>query len=168
MKKIVLPSLFLFLIFACACEGEKGTLTTFILIRHAEKGDDGTDDPDLKAEGEARAKRLAFMLKDTPLSAIYSTHFKRTINTVKPISEIKNIDVQPYDAHKPEVIEKMVQQHRGGTVLMSGHSNNIPWTANLLLGENAYEDYPETEYGILLIVTVADMGRVTGVTRLNY
>jgi hypothetical protein len=65
------------------------------------------------------------------------------------------------------VIEDMVNKHRGGTVLISGHSNTTPWTANLLVGNEVYKDYAESEYGIILIITVTRMGRAA-VTRVNY
>ena len=154
-----------FLVSSCG-EKESG-ITTFILIRHAEKGDDGTQDPDLKAEGNARAEKLASMLKDTHLAAIYSTNYKRTKNTVKLIAQMKDLEIQTYEAHNPEVIEKMIEQHRGEIVLVSGHTNTTPWTANLLLGKEMYDEYDESEYGIILIVGVAEMGTGT-VTRMNY
>ena len=55
---------------------QKNTLTTFILVRHAEKVMDGTKDPELKPEGTERAARLSIMLSTTPVDAIYSTNFK--------------------------------------------------------------------------------------------
>lgn len=167
MKHIGTP-LLLVLLLNAACAQNKDEITTFILVRHAEKADDGTDNPGLTEQGQARAEKLAEMFKDTPLSAIYATNFKRTQNTVKPIAEIQNLDVQPYEAMKPEVVKEMIEKHRGGTVLVSGHSNTTPWTANLLMGEEVLKDYPESEYGILLILAVADNGRVASITRVNY
>jgi 2,3-bisphosphoglycerate-dependent phosphoglycerate mutase len=161
----LLPILFLL---AHACDNDRSEVTTFILVRHAEKGNDGTDDPDLTAEGEARARRLAFMLKDTPLKGIYSTNFRRTRSTAQPIAEVKNLDVKLYEAYQPEVIAKMVQEHRGETVLIAGHSDTIPWTANLLLGKDMFEDYSEGQYGILLIISVGETNDGSTVTRLNY
>ncbi|MEX2234300.1 MAG: hypothetical protein WD824_19200 [Cyclobacteriaceae bacterium] len=46
--------LFALFFLASACTEKDSGITTFILIRHAEKGDDGTRDPDLKAEGNER------------------------------------------------------------------------------------------------------------------
>lgn len=167
MKKIFVYFLLsvLFLLPGCS---SKEQLTTFILVRHAEKANDGTEDPPLNADGEARAKRLAYILKDTPLEAIYTTHFRRTRDTVRPIAETQNVQVQLYEAFKPELILRMVEQHKGGTVLVAGHSNNIPWTANLLLGRDVFEDYEESEYGVMLIVSVGRTNNLSSVTRLNY
>jgi 2,3-bisphosphoglycerate-dependent phosphoglycerate mutase len=160
-------SLTILLLLLTACAPDNLSPTTFILVRHAEKGDDGTQDPDLKAEGVARAKELAHMLKDTPLAGIYSTDFKRTRNTVAPIADASGVAVQLYEAYEPDAIQKMIDDHRGGTVLISGHSNNIPWTANLLLGDETFKDYPESEYAILLVVTATEIGKAS-VVRLNY
>lgn len=156
------------LLFVSGCAGDSGELTTFILIRHAEKGNDGTEDPDLTEQGIARAEKLSAMLQNTPIAAIYATNYKRTRNTVAPLAKIHDTKVQPYETFKPEVIEDMLEKHRGGTVLISGHSNTTPWTANLLTGTETYKDYAESEYGIILIVTVIGVGKGASVTRINY
>ena len=169
MKKKTAPWLFViaFLVMA-GCEEKPGDVTTFILVRHAEKVNDGTEDPDLTSEGASRAMRLAFMLRDTPLQAIYSTGFRRTQETAKPIADMKNMEVHRYEANKPEEISRMLQQHKGGIVLVTGHSNNIPWTANLLLGREMFKDYPESQYGTILIVSVGKTNDGSTVVRLNY
>ncbi len=155
------------LISAGCVEGES-KITTFILLRHAEKGNDGTEDPDLKPQGIERATRLTQILKDTQIDGIYSTNFKRTLNTVKPLGDAKNIEVQRYESFKGEEIEKILKTHNGGTVVISGHSDNIPWIANLLIGKEEFKNYGDAEYGILLIVSVLEKGKVAKVTRLNY
>jgi phosphohistidine phosphatase SixA len=165
MKTLNIFLLLLLTLSSCTPGGE---VTTFILVRHAEKGDDGTKDPDLRAEGMARANRLAFMLKDTPLKAIYSTNFRRTRNTVAPIADVQNLEVQLYEPYKIDDIRKMYVLNHGGTVLVCGHANNLPWTANMLLGKETYDDFQEDEYGTVLIVAVVEMGKEASVTRVNY
>lgn len=154
------------LLFAACSVGDK-EITTFILVRHAEKADDGTDDPPLTLQGEARAKRLANLFEDASLNALYSTHYKRTRLTAEPLSATKNLEVQTYEAFKPEAIAEMLERHRGGVVFVTGHSNNIPWTANLLLGNNAFADYDESQYSIILVVSVVEIGNGS-VLRLVY
>lgn len=143
-------------------------VTTFILVRHAEKADDGTDDPGLRPQGEGRANRLAYMLKDVSFDGIYSTDFKRTRNTVAPIADVANVEVQLYEPKKLEDIQKMYVRHHGGTVLVCGHADNIPWTANQLTGKETYKDYADDEYGVILIVSVTEMGKGASVVRVNY
>ena len=70
MKKIIL-----FFLLAIGTMGfAQQTITTFILTRHAEKGDDGTKDPDLTQAGNERAQSLVRLLKNTKVDAIYSTN----------------------------------------------------------------------------------------------
>jgi phosphohistidine phosphatase SixA len=127
----------LFLILGCS---RPTPPTTFILLRHAEKASDGTEDPDLKAEGAERAQRLAELLKYTQVDGIYTTNFKRTRQTVEPLADVKKLEVQPYEAFKADEIEKMLHKHGGGTIVICGHTNNIPWTANLLMGREEFEE----------------------------
>jgi 2,3-bisphosphoglycerate-dependent phosphoglycerate mutase len=168
MKKAVYCWLVFSLIIGGSCEEQAGDLTTFILVRHAEKADDGTNDPDLTREGEGRALKLAFMLKDTEIDAVYSTDYRRTKNTAKPLAEMQDLDVQQYEPNKPEEILRIIDQHKGKTVLMVGHSNTIPWTANLLLGKKVYDDFKESEYGIMLIVSVGKTNKGGKGMRMNY
>jgi broad specificity phosphatase PhoE len=144
------------------------SLTTFILVRHAEKADDGTKDPPLLPVGSDRAEQLRSMLSKVSVDAIYTTSFKRTRQTVQPLAEAKKIEVRTYEAFSADEIEKMLRAHRGGTVVICGHSNNIPWTANLLLGSEQFKDYAENEYENMLIVSVAEKGKVASVTCLVF
>src|SRR6187549_387618 len=147
---------------------QKSTITTFILVRHAEKVADGSKDPELKPEGIERATRLAVMLNQTKIDAIYSTDFKRTKNTVLPYATAKNLSVNTYEAFKEAEIENMLKKHAGGTVLISGHSNNIPWIANRLLGKEEYGDFADDDYGNIFIISVVEKGNVVKITQLRY
>lgn len=152
----------------CASVQAQTTITTFILVRHAEKASDGSDDPDLRAEGVERAGRLITLLEKTKLDAIYSTSFKRTRNTVTPLAEANHLRVGVYEAFKSAPIEQMLKDHSGGTVVVCGHSNNIPWIANLLTGDKQIPDYEDGDYGNVLIVSVLSPGKVSKITWLRY
>ncbi len=165
MKNILL--ILALAIFTFTVTAQKNTITTFILVRHAEKGSDGTKDPDLKPEGIERAARLSVMLNNIPVDAIYSTNFKRTKNTVLPFASTKGLSVKMYEAFKEEEIDSMLKKHSGGTVLISGHSNNIPWIANLLIGKQEYSDFND-DYGNIFIVSVVEKGKLAKVTLLRY
>jgi len=143
-------------------------ITTFILVRHAEKANDGTNDPDLEEKGIARANHLVDILGKTSVDAIYSTAFKRTRNTVAPLAKAKGIEVAGYEAFKVEEIEKMLKKHAGGTVVICGHSNNIPWIANLLTGKEQYKDFEDSDYKNFIVVSVLKKGKVSNVTWLTY
>ena len=166
MRKFIL--LCAVILFTASCSDAPKKITTFVLLRHAEKGNDGTDDPDLTPEGVERATRLVQILGKTSIDAIYSTAFKRTRNTVAPLAAAKGLSVQPYKSFEAEEIETMLKKHAGGTVVISGHSDNIPWTANLLIGKEEYKDYEDSDYKNFLIVSVVEKGKVAKVTWLSY
>ncbi|MBL7856809.1 MAG: histidine phosphatase family protein [Cyclobacteriaceae bacterium] len=151
-----------------ACAQHPETITTFILIRHAEKASDGTDDPDLKPEGVLRANKLVDMFSDTPIAAIYSTNFKRTKNSVRPLAQAKEILIEEYEAFQADPIDAMLARHAGETILICGHSNNIPWIANLLIGTEQYSDFQDTEYNTMLIVSVVHIGKLATSVQLKY
>lgn len=161
MRAIVL-CFFFFASLQCA-----GQTTIFILFRHAEKMQDGTKDPDLSAAGQERATRLAALLKETKVDAIYTTPFRRTTSTVAPLSTAKGITPVNYEAMKPGPIDEMLKKHGGGTILVCGHSNSIPWTANYLTGKKDIADFADDEYGNILIVEVTELGKGK-VVRLVY
>ncbi len=129
--------------------------TTLILVRHAEKMSD-SDDPGLTQQGELRAKKLYEMVLMADISAIYSTDYTRTKETVKKVSEGVNVPVGIYTpAPDREETERWIEKHSGETVLVSGHSNTIPTIANNLLGYTHFEDvFDESDYENLLIITV--------------
>jgi phosphohistidine phosphatase SixA len=141
--------------------------TTFILLRHAEKVADGSKNPLLTEEGKKRADRLVLLLQQTSVQAIYSTHFTRTRETVAPLAKSKSLSVLEYEAFSKEEIEKMLVTYGGGTIVVCGHSNNIPWIANYLTAEK-FNDFADDEYRNILIVTVSGIGQPASITWLTY
>jgi broad specificity phosphatase PhoE len=142
-------------------------LTTFILIRHAEKVSDGTKDPGLTSEGLQRAERLRKMLDKTEISAIYSTPFKRTKQTVDPLAGAHKLKIVEYDPFDEQLLGKWLKSHRGATVVVSGHSNTTPDYVNKLIGEQKYSQLAESDYSNIYIVTVRELGEGM-VTQLRY
>jgi 2,3-bisphosphoglycerate-dependent phosphoglycerate mutase len=165
MKKLPL------LLFAIIClvqtVSAQTELTTFILVRHAEKGTEGGDDPNLKPEGNERAKKFAALFTQATVDAIYSTRFKRTKNTVTPLAQSKGLEVQVYESMKSEAVDELIKKHAGKTIVVAGHSNTIPQIANVLLGKNEFQQFPDTEYGNILVITLVKRGDGK-VVRLQY
>lgn len=142
-------------------------LTTFVLVRHAEKADDGTRDPGLTTEGEARAERLKELFKNADISAIYSTPYKRTRATVAPLSASTSIELSEYNPRGTAFLAEIMKNHKGGTIIISGHSNTTPFVANALLGNDTFAQLDESEYSKIFVVTISEIGKGT-VTMLNY
>src|SRR6266513_6019376 len=55
-----------------------------VVVRHAEKQASTGKDPDLSPAGRARAEALARILKDSGITAIFTSEFKRTQETAGP------------------------------------------------------------------------------------
>lgn len=161
-------SLVLFILLASSGYAQDKQITTFILIRHAEKVADGSKDPELSEVGKARALRLATMLKKQPIAAIYSTNYKRTMNTVKPLAEQLGQSIASYEPFKEEELTKILNENKGKTVVIVGHSNNIPWIANALLGKKEFGDYDESYYENVLIVNVLEKGVSATTLQISY
>ena len=145
----------------------QGKLTTVILLRHAEKISDGSKDPGLTETGKKKAESLVSLFKNTSLSAIYSTDFIRTRETVAPLAKSKSLAIKNYEALKTDVIDNMLKEHEGKTILICGHSNNIPSIANYLRGTEEFKTFADNEYDNILIVTVGKE-RAATVTWLTF
>ena len=161
-------SIILLLCVTGSLHGQDIRITTFILVRHAEKANDGTRDPALSPEGAERSGKLAALFAETIVGAVYSTNYKRTRNTVTPIAEAKAIEIRSYEATSMAAIDEMLDDHVGETIIVAGHSNTIPAIANHLLGRKEFSDYDESDYGNILIVTVVGNPRTAAVIRLRY
>ncbi len=163
MKKLIVVLLLL----AAAATGVHAQATTFILVRHGEKVADGSKDPELSEAGKARALALSNLLKEQKIDAIYSTGYKRTQGTIAPLAMSKALTVLPYDAMKGVAIDQIAAKFPGGTIVICGHSNTTPWTANYLLGKEQFKDFDDGDYDNVLIVDVIEKGKAK-VTWLTY
>jgi broad specificity phosphatase PhoE len=143
------------------------TLTTFILSRHAETSGTGTD-PSLSAAGQLRATELARDLKNTKISAVYATNYKRTKETAAKIASDNAVPTEIYDpAQLDALVNKILQQYKNGVVYIAGHSNTTNVILNILTGSNTYGVIPDTEYDNLYLVSVSEKGKAK-VIHLKY
>ena len=101
-----------------------------MLVRHAELQGAAMAEPKhlpLSETGEARAKRLASMLKESGIGAIYVTDFVRTNKTAEPLArEInKELTVLP-KGDAQELVQRLRKNHGNQTVLLVGHTDTLP------------------------------------------
>lgn len=159
----------LFVALSIAGSAQEKVITTFILVRHAEKDlTQSTNDPDLSADGKSRAVRLNELFKKTDITAVYSTPYKRTQQTIEALATEKGLKVVSYQANKMEEIDAIIKQHAGGTVVVSGHSNTIPLVANYLIGEDKYKQFDDSDYGNIIIISVTERGKNAKVVWMRY
>lgn len=141
-----------------------------ILVRHAELQSApmaGPKQVPLSEDGSARAKRLAGLLKDSGIDAIYVTDFVRTNKTAEPLSrEIhKTLTVLPKGDPR-ELVERLRKNHRGQTVLLVGHTDTLPGLLKAL-GYPADIEIEPQDYGNIFIVIPRPEGAPTFL-RLRY
>lgn len=128
---------------------------TILIVRHAEKEQSSSRDPELSEEGKARSKELDRMLRKVSIDEVYATPYKRTRNTVAPVAERIGVDIKSYDPSAQDKFASILKGASGKTILVAGHSNTIPALLNLLTGKKDHEDMPETEYDNLFVVSIA-------------
>jgi broad specificity phosphatase PhoE len=115
------------------------------VVRHAERADD-SDDTELSSAGKARAQRLAEVLRDAGVTAAFSTAFKRTLGTARPLSEARKLSLQPYkDA--AGLVASLRTAHAKDVVLVVAHSNTLPEilqrlgaTEKITIGHDDYDN----------------------------
>jgi broad specificity phosphatase PhoE len=172
LAPIWLPALAAVLAVALAIYAYRGvTTTTVVLVRHAEKALGTIDDPPLSPEGEQRSERLALMFGDGTgaghLDAIYVTNTRRTQQTAAPLAA--RVHLQPVVLAATDAAgtaAQMLKEHRGGTVLLVGHSDALPELVRELSGK-LIEPIPEDDYGEFYVVSVPRFGRAS-LVRLKY
>jgi probable phosphoglycerate mutase len=150
-----------------ACATAAAGQTTIFLVRHAERSDSGAggmaSDPSLSAAGRARAASLAAMLKDTKLTAVFATEFKRTQQTATPTATAQHLTVTTFPADQTAaLVEKL--KAASGAVLVVGHSNTVPEVI-AALGVTTPVAISDPEFDNLFIVTTCAQPRLL---RLRY
>lgn len=138
--------------------------TTVYLVRHAEKdiSNPSEQDPDLNAEGVARAEALRSYLEGQKVDALYATRYKRTKNTLLPLAEAHNLQIVEYDAHDFNGLEsKILQEHQGGTIVVAGHSNTVLPIVEAFGAKRPVPDISDFQYDYIFKVTVAPDGTAT-------
>ena len=131
--------------------------STFYLIRHAEKirVDSAESNPDLNEKGLIRAERWKNYFLDKDVTKIYSTNYKRTYNTVKPLASEKNIEIFFYSPSDIEY-DEFIKSNIGDTTLVVGHSNTIPGFVNELIDYEYYQQIDDFNNSNLYFVSICE------------
>jgi broad specificity phosphatase PhoE len=136
--------------------------TTVYIVRHAEKSArrPGDPDPDISDDGQRRAKELAKRLGGVGITAIIATQFKRTQETAQPLASAAGLTpeiIPAGDNYHAEAVAAAVMRHRGGKILVVGHSLTIgPIIA--ALGGPYVPNLCDTEYSNLFVMYIPSSG----------
>ena len=117
---------------------------------------------------------LAALLKDSGITAIYTTGLQRTVKTAEPLAKSLGIEpkVQPQlrPSSKPadadEFAKRLAAEHRQDVVLAVLHSNSVPALLRAF-GHPVTIKIPETEFDNLFVIIPRPEG-VPTVSRLRY
>jgi broad specificity phosphatase PhoE len=146
MNRLVL-ALLLSVLFAASAAAQ----STIFIVRHAEKTENGGNDPDLSQAGRARAESLASSLKEVGITAIYATEFKRTQETAAPLAKIIGIQVVRIPGKSTTELVTKLRDLQGGNALVVGHTNTIPLLTKAL-GIDEPINLNDSDYDNLFVV----------------
>ena len=145
-----------------------GADTVVIVVRHAEKvlpadaaaSTMADENPPLTPAGERRAAAIAEALADAGIAAVYSTPYRRTMQTAAPLAARAGVAVTSYDSHldPSEFARQVTAAHRGATVLVVGHSNTVPGLVAAFAGK-PIEGMDDSVYGRVYLISIAADGK---------
>jgi phosphohistidine phosphatase SixA len=137
-----------------------------LIIRHAEKGVGG-DDPGLSEAGSKRAEELVRVAEDARVTAIYTTQYKRALDTAQPIASKMGVRVVPVEITKENaggyaaaLARLVLSKNAGQVVMIIGHSNTVPLIVEALGGKRPSPIIDATEFDRLFVVIVPKSGAV--------
>lgn len=141
---------------------------TVIIVRHAEKADQGMD-PVLSDPGEARAAALAETLAGAGVTNVFVSPLQRTSLTARPSAVAAGAETVAVSldggsaAHAARLVGQVRQLSPEAVVLVVGHSNTVPDIARAL-GASDAAAMDECEYDRLTVLTLTPTGAhaVTG------
>ncbi|MFG0320418.1 MAG: SixA phosphatase family protein [Planctomycetota bacterium JB042] len=136
-------------------------VVTLILVRHAEKGTDpdAPRDPGLTERGTERARTLASLLAPAGADCLVATEYRRTRETLAPLSRATGVEVTVRPARDLEALAAELAALPAGTVVaLAGHSNTIPALVRAFGGTidrlDEKGNLGEDEYGRLFLLPV--------------
>ena len=161
LRHLLLP-LVLGLLSAAPVVAQQAPIVVY-LVRHAERAEDGTDDPPISPAGEQRARLIADMLRDAALTHLHTTDYLRTRATAAPVALETGLAPALYDS---EGLEEFAARLRAtpGRHLVVGHSNTTHDLVAALGGDPGSPIEPD-EYDRLYMLTLTEVAVTTVLIR---
>ncbi|MEO0652333.1 MAG: histidine phosphatase family protein [Planctomycetota bacterium] len=142
-----------------------------VCVRHAEK--QSGDDPALTPAGQERAEALARLLAAGDVTHLFASQYRRTRETLAPLSAATGLAIEGYDAGDLEgLVERLDALPIGSVAVVAGHSNTVPPLVRALGGD--LRDTSDSDYGEVLADNAHDRaflvlrGGSTTVVELQY
>jgi phosphohistidine phosphatase SixA len=158
-----------FLSFLLAITLTACSTTTVYLVRHAEKVDE-SDSTDLSPAGKQRALALADTLASRGIDSIFTTPYRRTRQTAEPLAQRLGMQSRDYAPKPTGAIVNRVNQIRGKTVLVVGHSNTVLEIARGLGAKPRLPTIEAGDFDNLFVVRIkrGPLGRRVGIAEKTY
>ena len=129
---------------------------TVFLVRHGDTAPQpGEQDPKLTEAGEARAARLAEVLRDEPMGAIFVTRTTRSLQTGTPTAEFNGIEPTVYlPTGYDDLRAKVLAEPGGSSCVVVAHSNTVPGIVEAF-GGREMDELPEKEFDRLIVLMLS-------------
>jgi broad specificity phosphatase PhoE len=161
LRRVSFALLFLCLAGLGVAPAQTAPVTVFV-VRHAEKGPE-VPDPSLSEAGHHRAAELARALGDARVTALYTTEFKRTQETLAPLAAATGVTPVRLLARDVDALIAHLQAlPPGSRAVVATHSNLIHVVVERLTGMKIPE-LTDLDYDRLVVVTVTGKGKGTAV-----
>jgi broad specificity phosphatase PhoE len=173
MRRAALSAATLAAIFLALSPASGSAQKAVFVVRHTEKATGANDaEIPLSEAGQERAQKLAALLRDAGVTAIYSTDTVRTRTTAQPLANALHLETRVYDARDSQgrvsaasLVERLRKEPQG-VALVVGHGNTVPallWA----LGVPGKIEIGDQEYDNLFLVVPRGAGEPV-LLRLKY
>ncbi len=153
---------------------ESQATTTVIFVRHAEKAATPAEDPPLSPAGRERAEELRRQLVEADVVAgvdvIYSTPYRRTLETARPLADALDLPIQRYNPEPEDYeafMDRVVRENKGKIILIVGHSDTLPELIAEMGASKKVPPIADNEYDNIYIISIPWFGK-TKTIRLRY
>ena len=143
---------------ASAAVAADAASTVVLVMRHAERAEQGGADPGLSEAGVERARQLASAAREAGVRVVLTTQYARTRETAAPLAaatgaQVVARPVTPANvgSYAADLAREIRGAHGGHTVAVVGHSNTVPAIVAALTGGPA-PALGEGDYGDLFVV----------------
>lgn len=162
MKALLTAAFLTSLLFPLSAAAQKHT--TIYIVRHAEKdlSDPANTNPPLNEAGLQRAASLSNVLKKKKITAVFSTHYTRNLQTAAPLCQRIKKDPTIYDPKKnDQLVEQIRKEFANKAVLIIGHSNTVLSIVKAFGGNPSLQEIRDDQYNLLFKLTLEPQSTVT-------
>ena len=143
---------YVLILLICFISSNAFSLTNIILLRHAEKK--SGYNPGLTSAGKKRAKSLIQLSKTYEITALYSSNYKRTKQTLKPLSNHLNLEINTSfnEFDFTGMLQDISSHFNNSTVVIAGHSHTIPDFINFLSPDLQFDGIEYDDFSNLFLI----------------